>query len=95
MRSPPNQLQINNNMKVGGVNGVISAKRSPAAVRTSATDPFASSTALEGALKSLPDSRADAVDRAKQLINDPSYPSADMIKKLSSFLADKLTASAD
>jgi hypothetical protein len=89
-------MEINNNMKVGAVNGVISAKRSPAVARTSGvTDPFASSTALESALKSLPDSRPEAVDRARDLINDPSYPSADVVKKLSSFLTDKLTASVE
>jgi hypothetical protein len=89
-------MEINNNMKVGAVNGVITAKRSPAVARASgATDPFASSTALESALKSLPDSRPEAVDHARELINDPSYPSADVVKKLSGFLADKLTANAE
>jgi len=82
-------------MKVGGVNGVTSAKRSPAAASSSTTDPFASSTALEGALHSLPDARPDAVERARQLISDPNYPSADVVRKLSGFLAGKLTSSAE
>lgn len=53
-------------------------------------DSFASTNALESALKSLPDVRTDAVARARQLINDPSYPSAETVKQLSNFLAGKL-----
>jgi hypothetical protein len=85
-------MQIKSDMKVGVVSGEITAKRSTAAPRTTSADPFESSNALDGALQSVPDVRSDAVDRAKQLINDPNYPSADTIKKLSSFLADKLTS---
>lgn len=86
-------MEINTNMNVGAVNGAIPANRSQAASRPAATDPFASSNALEGALQSVPDSRPDAVERAKQLISDPDYPSADTVKQLSNFLADKLSSS--
>ncbi len=86
-------MEIKTNMNVGAVNGVIPAKPSQTPARTSAPDPFASSNALEGALKSVPDSRPDEVERAKKLISDPNYPSADTVKKLSEFLADKLNSS--
>ncbi len=45
---------------------------------------------MDAALKSLPDSRPEAVERAKQLISDPSYPSQDMVKQLSQFLTANL-----
>jgi hypothetical protein len=93
---PPNDMEINSNMKVGAVNGVATARRSSAASGASeAADPFANSTALDGALKSVPDVRPEAVERAKQLINDPGYPSAGTIKTLSNFLADKLTSAQE
>jgi hypothetical protein len=86
-------MEIDTNINVSAVNKLIPTKRSsPAAQAVPADNSFASSAALEGALKSIPDVRAAAVDRARQLIADPNYPPAETISKLASFLAGKLTS---
>lgn len=85
-------MQINSNMNAGGINPLIPARRSvPGNNAKADRTGFASSTALDGALKLIPDVRPEAVDRARELINDPDYPSADTVSKLSDFLAAKLT----
>lgn len=90
-------MNINTSMNAGGINGLIPARRSTPGVKTIGDNKisFASSTALENALQGVPDSRPEAVDRARSLINDPDYPSADTIQKLSNFLAEKLTSGND
>jgi hypothetical protein len=90
-------MEINTNLPAAGVTNLTPAKqRSPAAAPTADSGAsFASTNALNVALKQVPDVRSDAVDRARDLINDPNYPSADTIKKLSSFLAGKLQSNPD
>jgi hypothetical protein len=90
-------MEINTNINSsGGIDGVTRQQRSKVAANAVVPDgSFASSTALEGALKQVPDARPEAIARARELINDPQYPSADTIKKLSNFLAAKLTSSQD
>jgi hypothetical protein len=86
-------MEINTNMNVSGVNGLIPPGRSAAAAKTAPdTASFTRSAGLEAALKGLPESRPEAVTQAKQLINDPGYPSSDMIKQLSQFLAPQLNS---
>jgi hypothetical protein len=86
-------MEINTNMNVSGVNGLIPPGRSTAAAKSAAdTASFATSAGMEAALKGLPDSRPEAVDLAKQLINDPGYPSSDVVRQLSQFLAPSLTS---
>jgi len=89
-------MEINANMNVGGLNGLTPTKQStPTAKKVSVDDSFAGTNALEGALNSVPDVRPEAVARAKELINDPQYPSADTVKQISTFLAGKLTVTED
>ncbi|MDB6020632.1 MAG: hypothetical protein JWQ04_489 [Pedosphaera sp.] len=87
-------MEINANMNAGGVNPLIPAKRPAAGVKPMAEDnAFASSTALEETLKKIPDLRPQAIDRARDLISDPNYPTSENLKQLAKFLAAKLTAS--
>ena len=85
-------MEINMKINAGSISATPAVKRSaPKPLSPNGDgDSFASTNALEGALKSLPDARPDAVARARQLINDPNYPSADTVKQLSSFLAARL-----
>ena len=89
-------MEISTNMNVSGLNGFIPPGRSAASAKTAAdTASFTRSDAVEAELKSLPDSRPEAVDRARQLINDPSYPSSTTVKQLSQFLAANLQSEND
>jgi hypothetical protein len=84
-------MEINMKINAGGVTAATPAKRSsPQPLAPGDADSFESSNALDGALKSVPDVRPEAVARARILINDPNYPSADTVKQLSGFLAGKL-----
>jgi len=88
-------MEINMKINTGGIPATTHAKRSaPKPLSPSGGDAFASSNALEGALKNVPDVRPEAVARARQLINDPNYPSADTVRQLSNFLAGKLQSGA-
>jgi hypothetical protein len=73
-----NDMEINTNLTAGGVSNLTPAKQRSVA-------------ALEVSLNGVPDVRPEAVDRARQLIADPNYPSADTIKTLAGFFADKLS----
>ena len=85
-------MEINMKINANAIDATPPAKR--AATKTAPLsvtgDSFASSNALEGALKNVPDVRPEAVERARQLINDPTYPSAGTVKQLSDFFAKKL-----
>jgi predicted outer membrane protein len=84
-------MEINTNMNVSGVNGLIPPGRSAAVAKTAPdTASFTGSAGVEAALEALPASRPEAVERAKQMINDAGYPSSQMVKQLSEFLASKL-----
>lgn len=86
-------MEINTNLNLGGVNGANPSGRTASAVKPAGSGvSFDSSEALDKALKGLPDSRLDAVERARALVNDPNYPSSDTLKKLSQFLAVNLSA---
>jgi hypothetical protein len=88
-------MEINMKINAGGITATTPAKRgAPKSLSPNGGDSFASTNALEGALKSLPDVRPDTVARARQLINDPDYPSASTVRQLSDFLAGKLQSSA-
>lgn len=86
-------MDINTSMNVGGINGATPSGRARnAAQPASDTASFTGADAVEAALKSLPDIRPEAVDRAKQLISDPTYPSAAVVKQLSNYLAANLVS---
>ena len=86
-------MEIDANMNWGSVGVVTPSKRSsaaPSAQGATETDSFSSSSALNG-LQSAPDVRSEAVARGRALVAQDGYPPADTVKKLSGFLADKLS----
>jgi hypothetical protein len=86
-------MEINTNMNVSGVNGFIQPGRaSSAAKATPDTASFPGTAGLETALGSLPDSRPEAVDLAKSLIGDPTYPSRGVVSQLAQYLTRNLTS---
>ena len=83
-----NDMEVNTNFSAGGVGGIVPQRPSAPAARTAAApDPFASSSALEYAVKNLPASRPDAVARAKELAADPNYPPPAVLRQVSTLLA--------
>ena len=85
-------MEINANLNVGGLGGAAPAQRTttPAAPAGIDAASFSDSAALEGALKSLPDSRPEAVGQARQLIANPNYPPLELIEKLADLLASTI-----
>jgi hypothetical protein len=80
-------MEINTNMNVSGVNGATPTGRPHTAAKTAVdVASFSGSAGVEAALEGLPASRPEAVALAKQLINDPGYPSSEMMKQLSQYL---------
>jgi hypothetical protein len=92
----PNFMKIDSKLNPTGVDSLPTAGRSTPPAKSATDDTsFTSSSALEAALKITPDVRPSAVDRAKELISNPNFPSADTIKKLAGFFADKLTSNPE
>jgi hypothetical protein len=84
-------MKINPNTNPVRVDGAQLPKpAAPAELAAAETDSFAGSAAVNSALRSSPDSRPDAVDRARTLINDPSYPGPETLRKVSQLLAGQI-----
>jgi hypothetical protein len=89
-------MEINTNLPAARVNGSTPArKRATTGQSAPVSDSFTSSTALEVALNNISAVRPEAVAHAKELIADPNYPSADIVKKLSEFFSNKLQSNAE
>jgi hypothetical protein len=89
-------MKVNMNINTAGVNvpPAINHPAKPAKVAGDGVS-FEGSAALDEAVKGLPDSRPEAVDRARELINNPNYPSQETVGRLSQFLATKLTSGGE
>ncbi len=91
-----NYMEVNTNFSASGVGGIVPRKPSaPAAKSAPASDPFASSSALESAVNNLPASRPGAVAQARELAADPNYPSSAVLRQISSLLAAHLAGNDD
>ena len=84
-------MRISGNSEPSGAAEVKSAKVQPRQVGP-ANDALAlsGSEELSQTLKQIPVVRAEQVARAKELVNDPSYPSDSMLDKVSGLLADHI-----
>lgn len=81
-------MEVNANIRTGGVGGPTPAARpTPAASTASDSSSFTSTAAIEKALASLPDVRSEAVERARTLTSNVSYPPLETIRKISKLLA--------
>ena len=76
---------------------MIPQKPAARAARTAsaASDPFASSSAVQSAVMNLPASRPEAVAQARALAADPNYPSADTLRQVSTLLASHLISESE
>jgi hypothetical protein len=84
-------VKIESNMNVSGVNGTTPPSRPATSAKTARdTASFSGAAGVDASLASLPDSRPEAVAKAKQLINDPDYPSSQTVKQLAQFLTPQL-----
>jgi hypothetical protein len=86
-------MEINTNISAGVVNGAIAPKRAAVLKPRSDRVTFDDSAALNSSLENIPDTRAAAVQRARDLIGDVTYPPEETIRKLSLLLAIKLDSS--
>jgi hypothetical protein len=99
-RNSARRMEISSNLNLNSVDGTASPKRSKSTPtgdadgdqdRVTLTD----MTSIQSALENTAASRPDAVARARQLINDPNYPSPSVTSQVSQLLADKILAQTD
>jgi hypothetical protein len=84
-------MKINPNTNPVRVDGAQPPKPAASAKLPAAElDAFAGSAAVNSALRNTPDSRPDAVDQARVLIKDPSYPGPETLRKVSELLAGQI-----
>jgi hypothetical protein len=89
-------MEINTNLKAGGVGSPTPPARAAAAAAVVGdTSTFTSTAAIEKALASLPDVRAEAVERARTLTSQVSYPPLETIRKISKLLAIKIPSDGE
>ncbi len=89
-------MDIDNHFSVGRVNGASPPRRSaPSFEALSDEECFANWPAWQETLQNLPDSRPEAVERARNLIADPDYPPQYAQEILARQLAVQLTAEID
>jgi len=87
---------VNTNLSAGGVGGIFPKKpAAPAAKTAAAPDAFASSHALDRAVKNLPASRPEALAQARELAADPNYPPPGILRQVSRLLAGRLTSESE
>lgn len=83
-------MEINTSISAGVVNGAMASRRAAVLKPRSDRVTFDDSVALNSSLENVPDTRAAAVQRARDLIGDVAYPPEETIRKLSHLLAIKL-----
>lgn len=90
-------MQINTNHQFSRVAGIAAVR--PAVIKPAITPSpvtgdvasFPNANALNKALAQTPDIRADRVARARELIKQPDYPPAEMVRKIGELLAGHLS----
>jgi hypothetical protein len=93
-------MEISPNLNFNSVDGTASQKQPKAAPANDADGDqdrvtLTDMTSIHSALDNTPASRPDAVARARQLINDPNYPSPAVTSQVSKLLADKMLSQND
>ena len=89
-------MEVNTDFSAGAVGGISPQRPSaPAAKSAAASDSFASSNALERAVRNLPASRPEAAAQARALAADPNYPPPGALRQISLLLADHLTRESE
>jgi hypothetical protein len=89
-------METDSNFKVGRGNKASPARCFvPTDKANSEENLLAAWPVLQQTLQSLPDSRPDAVARAKQLIADPDYPPQEMIERMAYAFVRSLAFTSD
>jgi hypothetical protein len=89
-------MDIDSHFSVTRANGASSARRLTSASGTFSDQEISAAwPGLQQALQGLPDSRPEAVERARRLIADPDYPPPDLQEILAQQLAVLLTSEID
>lgn len=83
-------MKINTNVSANGINASVSVKRPEPNRAEEDGVSFQDSAVLESALEKLPETRAEAVERARNLIGNVHYPPEETIRKISHLLAIQL-----
>ena len=84
-------MELKFDARFPGVNRTVSQPRAQLTTKTSRNDlSFSSSEALQSALQQVPDVRQTVLERAASLVNDPQYPSSQVMQQLASRLANHL-----
>jgi hypothetical protein len=84
-------MEINPNRQTGPAIPVGAPfKAKPAEAADEADASFAQSAGLDSALKATPDSRADLVSRAEDLVSSSAYPPREVIQRIANLLAANL-----
>jgi hypothetical protein len=88
-------MEVNTNLGSVGSSSPVTKNNSVSKPRASAPNETdsASLTSLDDAMQSSPASRPDAVQRARDLIANPNYPSSQVMSQVSDLLAGKLQSS--
>lgn len=84
-------MEIQPNQKAGGINPAVVQRtgvRREEPPREEVS--FAGSTAVRRALEEAPDVRVEMIQRARNLVGDPTYPPRETIQRLSHLLAMRL-----
>ncbi len=85
-------MRIDSNFNSGGVDGPGPSRRSAAGSRRNVDKAsFAGTDALDTSMRVAPDVRAVAVENAKALIADSSYPSPEVTRGIAKLLAVNLS----
>jgi len=88
-------MEKDSNFSAARGNGASSAKRSTRALKKLSEKVPPNPHSLKQTLQELPDSRPEAVARARQLIADPDYPPQETQQILAQHLAIRLLAESD
>jgi hypothetical protein len=83
-------MEINPNRNVDPPSPAGSSLKLRAPARGSNEISFEQSASLEAALEAVPDSRADMVSRAEDLVSSSEYPPREMINRIANLLAANL-----
>ena len=89
-------MEIKFNSNIAPIPGPIrKGPQNPSAPSSQSNASFSGADALNQALQQAPESRAEVVQRAKELVAQNNYPPPELMNGLAKLLAAKLTSASD
>ena len=85
-------MEVNPNISAGAVQKVTAKPVATTSAKAAVTDSasFGRTDAVSSGLQQIPDVRADAVAKARSLLNDDNYPPQVVLNAISKLIATKL-----